>query len=162
MHQINNRGQITAFDLIVSIIVFSIIMSTIFSSYTFTVHHIDQELQTERLESKASALFDSLVLRPGNPSNWELRDLNRTKMLGLAVEPFVLDYGKVQEFNSMDYNTLKTLLRLNGMEYYLAVKRDKVILLEKGAEIYAEFSVGVERTVQYDGNYAHLQIWLYQ
>ena len=162
--KINSVGQLSAVDFFFAMLIVVSIVVFVFSIYESNFAEIENVRVFEGLESKANGVIDALVLRPGIPSNWECRDLNSVRLFGLVYEPFVIDLNKMNRFDSVDYNSLKNGLGLHGNEFYFLLRRDSEVLFEIGSSSNpnSNYSVGVERVVDFNGSNALLQVMVFE
>lgn len=156
-----SKGQVISTELVltfgifmVALLVFLYIWSEV--SYDYLQSQVDQEMQVVAL-----GISDSLVLTPGDPSDWEISSsVSSIYSFGLASSPNVLSAAKLSKLQSFNtsYSDAKTGMgagsfevsvianTLNGTPIYQfgthgdelaqnisSIKETRLVMLEDGA-----------------------------
>ena len=112
------RGQITALDALVAILLFASVYSILNSMYA--------GVETERddfdfLALKAKLVSSHLLTSSGEPFNWNALTASQ---LGLVVRRGVIEQEKLGNFlnlSASNINTTRNLLGISGLNFYFNV-----------------------------------------
>lgn len=157
----SNKGQIFSIDFIIAIFLFTAMVLTLFINRNLMLNKINrQEEIIERM--RLDSIFDSLLLQPGEPQDWNLTDV---EAIGLVNEPNELNGTKVLFFMKMDYNRIQELLGVEDRFYFEIKKNGSVVsyngtTLEKGSKTWGE-SEGVvvaKRRAFFNGSLVKLKM----
>jgi hypothetical protein len=111
------RAQISAFDMVLAIMVFSMLFVFFVQSWSTTVSTANSAMKKNKVEYSAISATDLLMQSTGVPINWE-RNTSGIRSIGLASEPNVLSEKKVANFTELNYSIQKSLLGIPGDFYF--------------------------------------------
>lgn len=140
MEKLNsNKGQVLSIDFSIAIFLFVVVISSLIVNRNLMLNKIDrQEGVIDKM--KLEAVFDSLLLQPGEPENWNTSDV---KVLGLVDEPNELNGTKLLYFLKIPYDRSQNLLGIGDMFYFEVTKKGEVVAyngtkLTKGSKTWNE------------------------
>lgn len=120
---LSNKGQIFSIDFAIAIFLFVTVVSSLMVNRNLMLSKINrQEEVIERM--RLEAIFDSLLLQPGEPENW---NLDNVEVIGLVNEANELNGTKLLLFKDMNYNRTQRLLGIEDMFYFEVSKNGTVV-----------------------------------
>lgn len=115
-----DTGQVLIFDVFFALLglfaVFIVLTSLWNANYSVGV----EELHAQDARVRALQAMNTLVKSPGDPADWN-SDPSSANSLGLALADGSLSEARLDAFNSMDYDTARERLGLEGYDYYFEV-----------------------------------------
>ncbi len=113
----NSAGQLFSLDFVLSMIVFLLVFAFLYQSYFSNVDRFKQHQIALEIQERVNAQADVLVNSPGFPIDW---NESGVIVMGLALQPGVLDYSKVQKLASLtanDYNHARAVMNISAFEF---------------------------------------------
>lgn len=114
------KGQILLFDLFFALLglfaMFIILTGVWNANYSIGA----EELHAQDVRVRTLQAMNSLVKSQGDPADWN-SDPDNANAIGLALADGSISPVRLDAFNSMDYDTAKEKLGLEGYDYYLEV-----------------------------------------
>ena len=156
----NKKSQINIIDMIIAIAIALILIVAIIVSWDRFVLKIAQKTSQNDMEIIAFQISDMLISNPGNPENWNTKDLsnpsNYPDSLGLALADRVVSEDKLIKIDSLSCSALQDLLNINDLKYFqiqlcqpgLNGIVEHVKICPDGAPI-PDYDVKIKRTVIY-------------
>ena len=114
------RAQISAFDMVLAIMVFSMLFVFFVQSWSTTVSTANSAMKKNKMEYSAVSATDLLMQSTGVPIHWE-NNISGIRSIGLASAPNVLSEKKVANFTALNYSIQKSLLGIPG-DFYLYIE----------------------------------------
>ncbi len=170
--QCHAKGQGLAIDFLFAAMIFLLLLNAALNVWSNEAGFVQKEYLLSELENKASPAIDLLVRTNGEPPDWEERDINQTKIIGLAKSDRVLEPDKVRLFAqwgsafwSVDYNKLKEKMFLS-YDFYFKLSDETGTVIEETEKPPATFlgkvwSVNVKRIVKYGEGAGIVELTLY-
>lgn len=126
-------------------------------------------LHSEYIRSEAYQLSELLINTPGEPSDWEIKSVERIKRFGLSGGKMnLLSMDKINRLDSICTNYEDVASRLGITEYQISIfikdNTNEIILLDclPSQVISRQDIVSIRRIVAFDsGNYGEftIQVW---
>ena len=113
------KGQVSSFDIIISVIIFTIIFVALRGIVLSNITSTSNNLSYNEMQIITQQAIEGLTETYGYPKDW---NTSSVELIGLEKYPGVLDTTKVTALFSMDYNKVSTLLALGKYEYHLTIK----------------------------------------
>jgi len=174
--QLNGKGQGVAIDFLFAVLVFLLLLNAIMILIENSNKNVAEKGLLSEMNSTAIETIDRLVRTKGVPNNWEQKDISETLLIGVAKGDRALDEEKLekfvewtQDYRSLDYNSVKTLL-LIGSDYYFSLEDSSGNTIQiNGVDVSSELptnsenvpAVNVKRIVNFNGEEAIAQLTLY-
>ena len=121
------RGQVISTDMLVAFVVFIFIADASILLWETEMMRAG-EAEGNRLAEEIARAASSQLLTPGDPSNWEIIELNETSLhaFGLTSSRNVIDDKKIERIKDMkgnpaDYPIIKRALGLECCEVWFGV-----------------------------------------
>lgn len=138
------KGQVNTLDFLIAVLVYAVVLIFIVGFWFASMMEIDRMVERNRMDSAAITISDLLIKSPGVPENWE-EGPSGAGTLGLAGSQNVLDPEKVSNFTSLDYNSSKEVLGVEGDFYFYVEDLEGNRLYETGLAELGEGVVPVMR-----------------
>ncbi|MBI4043981.1 MAG: hypothetical protein HY393_04215 [Candidatus Diapherotrites archaeon] len=154
------RGQVSLVDALAAFFVFLLVFAGLMG-ITAQLNHsrYAQNVQAD-LEFYAVQGLARLTQTPGLPLSWDSNTMT-VSTLGLAFKPGVLSMSKVNAFASMDYNTARTALGVNGYDFFFSL--DGVQDYNVGLPLYATGQqASAQTSVSMNGGIGIARLYVYQ
>ncbi len=161
------KAQVWSFDMAISILIFFSAMTALMFTWNYITAQNLEQFEISNAESQALRISDSLVRTQGIPVNWES---GNPSVLGLASSENILDDAKIEALLAMDYNSVKSLLGIEGYQLYLALIYANSTIAKTANGTQAEFGmqhvnekiiVPVDRYCLYNGDIVTLRLILW-
>ena len=147
-----NRAQLVLSDLMIAVFIFFFIFGMLYFSWISGMSYFQKSLDFNQKYVRAIQVSNAL-LSEGVPSWWSGSDYN---VPGLCREYDVIDSNRLAQLTSLDYNTLKSNLGLEGYDFHLTLTkvRGPLVVSYGGDDVNAQNIILVRRIVLYEGGYA--------
>ena len=130
------RGQVISTDLLVAFAIFIFIADASVLLWQSEMVRA-RELESRNWAEEVARAASSQLLTPGNPSNWELIELNENSLrsFGLASSSNVIEWRKIERLrelkgNPENYYIVKQALGLGCCEVWFGVMRSNGTVVE--------------------------------
>jgi hypothetical protein len=162
------KAQAWSMDFAASVVIFITALAIAIFALNYTLNQNQQTIEMNVMENAAMSASDALVRQPGIPEDW---NSSSVVTLGLASQENILNESKLQNFLSMDNDTIKTLLGIGNYNFYFEVRypNGSLASLPNGEQIGkgdqpsgASTIIPVERYVIYMEKIARLRLVLWK
>lgn len=110
------KGQVTV-EYLIALLVFSSILIFLVFQVTRTIPEYTSASREDIIESKAFRVSEVMVTTPGSSdSGSPIWDSSNVAMVGLAISPNNIDYGKLSEFNKTCFERYERSKTAMGIE----------------------------------------------
>jgi len=120
---LGERGQFFSPDLVIAFGVFIFGLVLFFGASNSVFAQVELFDEIKSADEVAHMVLNSLVLSPGEPSNWDVVDFEDVNAYGLSYSPNMLDRHKVamllEDLNSADYLVVKEKLGFGPYDFHL-------------------------------------------
>jgi hypothetical protein len=148
-NKIGSKGQAMSFDIIIASFIFLLLIASALTVYN-----------TQQTSLQEQNTLQEMHLAATNALNTILTDQNSTRG-GIVNEKIQLSQNKINDFNSMDYNTLKSNLALDQYEFYIKIYDYNSTTLEKGFT-NSNRAVSIQRIAQLNSKAKKVLFTLYE
>ncbi|MFH0955574.1 MAG: hypothetical protein V1777_05705 [Candidatus Micrarchaeota archaeon] len=160
----NSNGQIMSLDLIASVLVFLLVFSFLYQSYTMNLDRYRIQQRAREIQNRVQSHAELLVSSPGFPIDWNFQSVT---VIGLAIEPNVLDPQKISILRAMtiaDYNSVRNIMNLNAYEFRIDIDSNNNLLDTNFGKDTNGFSdvFASEKIVTIGGDYAAFRLSLFR
>ncbi|MCW1296419.1 MAG: hypothetical protein OH319_01925 [Candidatus Parvarchaeota archaeon] len=107
---LNKKAQVLSADLVVSIFIFTIIISLFFIFWRNVYNNLTMQEKFLELQYSAIRISNMLVKTTGYPSNWNSTNVVQ---IGLASEANVLSIEKLRVFLDINYAEIKRIMKIS-------------------------------------------------
>ncbi|OWT33441.1 hypothetical protein BGI41_02440 [Methanobrevibacter sp. 87.7] len=113
-------------DIILSIVILIIIISTVFTIASSTINKIDNNIEDNKLKTLSNQILDRIIETPGSPSNWEELPYNENFICGLKSQEntsqiHLLSYNKILKLKE-NYNIISKNMFNNEIKSNIQIK----------------------------------------
>ena len=117
------RGQINSIDMVVSFILVIIVITFTTVFWMNGAASSINSASRMRLTTSLFSASDLLLKSPGVPNIWE-QNTSNIKSIGLSSQSSqnVLSASKIDNFTSLPYSTIQSLLGMSGHEFYFLIE----------------------------------------
>lgn len=122
------KGQSFLPDFMASFMVFSVVLVFFFFAWNSIMDAQTEFSDEERMRETAYRTTAFLVSTPGYPSDWE--DSGDVRIPGFAEPDHLLQYEKLQAFDSLTYDEQKRLLKAS--DFYLSINNETSVIQHGG------------------------------
>lgn len=134
MHK-NLHGQLFSSELVVASCFFIMALVIFTMTWYSMVNSYNEEQQDQQMQSVLLGVSDSLVLSPGDPSNWESSALENANSFGLASAPNRISDNKaaaLQSLNATRYHRVKENMGAGQYDVYVSISNSTATLYQFG------------------------------
>ena len=157
----NHKGQLNSIDSIVSVVIFTIVLTFILTFWFVNIQDIDKTIDRNKLEYDIISISDLLLKSSGIPSNWE-ENYSSVQMMGLVDSQNVLNENKLSNFTSMNYTELKEALGTIYEIYFYIEDIDGNKLYETGNNTLEGQSISLARFAVLNGEPVKMRLVLHE
>lgn len=128
------KGQMLSTEILLALSIFLVSMGVFMLSWNAISSSYQQQQADSQMESALLSVSDTLVLSPGNPSDWETSALSNASLIGIASARNVLSPAKaaaLQSLNSTSYDAARGRLGAGRFDLFIAITG------QSGATLYS-------------------------
>lgn len=130
-----SKGQVFSPDFIGSIVIFTVVVSIFMMSWNSIAGNLTAPGTEETMRRTAYQTTTFLISTEGYPEDW---NSSTVKIPGFAESDNVLNLTKLEEFDSLSFESQRELLKAN--EFYLAFQNESGNMTLDGNElVYGEY-----------------------
>ena len=158
----NNKGQVITTDFILAMIILVFVLQIALSLWNNEIEDFRLKERRIEMEKLALGITDMLVRSPGNPGDWENRNITEIT-LGLAGEDHVLDIQKVSKLFTLPQDSVKKILGIENYDFFFAITFTNGEVIEEYGTSSADAKevVVARRLVLYNNTETYLNFGLW-
>jgi hypothetical protein len=120
----HTRAQLFSSELVLASCFFIMALVIFTMTWYSMVNSYGEEQADQQMQSVLLGVSDSLVLSPGDPSNWESSVLEDASSFGLAAAPNRISGNKaatLQSLNATQYHRVKENMGVGQYDIYISI-----------------------------------------
>ncbi|MFP4038719.1 MAG: hypothetical protein ACLFTA_02970 [Candidatus Nanohaloarchaea archaeon] len=149
-----SKGQAFAPDFLASIVIMGFMLSIFLISWNSIVNAQIADQRDRNLYTQGERTMKSILNRPGVPEDW---NSSNVETLGLTSEPYVLEPEKIEEFEKLDFQRQRSLLKASGFNLEI-VGEDVLYSIGQDPDSDQVFSFRRNALINRSGDLNHVEV----
>jgi hypothetical protein len=142
----NKRGQITVFDMLIAVLLFSFLVTVVMLTWYTYNQRLLVKLEREEAISKAIEITDLFVRTSGLPSEWNSTNVI---LIGLATSDRKISEDKAREFCNVSYDEARTIMNIPYHFYFYVSSYTPGVGWEKDVECGNQITEDTKKAVSF-------------
>ena len=142
----SKQGQLISIDFIGSVVIFFILLTTLFLFWNTSTTKFNNNLERDKLLFTLVKITDLFVEHQGIPTNWNVTNV---QVIGLVEKDRTLDTNKLIFFKNLTYNRTRQLLNIEPYEFYFRIidRNGAIVTAQNQAMEVGSFTPSVKEPV---------------